>query len=418
MPAEGQPVFVRKTDFSRSLSRESTPSKPPPPQDPMGPIPAFSIENIPAALLDWYGRAGRDLPWRRTRDPYRIWLSEIMLQQTGVETVVPYYRRFLERFPTVEALAAASVESVIELWAGLGYYSRARNLHRAARMVAEEFDRRFPEDLAALMQLPGVGRSTAGAILSIAFDRKAPILDGNVRRVLCRLFAVEEDPRSPAGERRLWDLAEELTSETRPHDYAQAVMDLGATVCIPRRPGCEKCPLETFCLARKHGRQEELPSRRRKKPLPQVTAVALLLLREGRCLVRRRPLEGMLGGLWEFPDAFVQEGEDSAVTVRRLLRDYGPSGVPVEVGRVRHAYSHFRLDLHLFYFEAKENFRVAEAVESRWLDPQALAFFPLHGAHKKALALLLPPGKKSPFSSRQRPSASLPEDSPTKTIYN
>jgi A/G-specific adenine glycosylase len=354
----------------------------------MKPIPASRIKDMAAALLAWYGRAGRDLPWRRTRDPYRIWLSEIMLQQTGVETVIPYYNRFLKQYSAVEDLAAAPVESVIELWAGLGYYSRARNLHRAAQMVAEEFGGLFPEDLATLMKLPGVGRSTAGAILSIAFDRKAPILDGNVRRVLCRLFSVEEDPRSPMGERRLWDLAERLTPESHPHDYAQAVMDLGATVCTPRRPDCQRCPLETFCLSRKQGRQQDLPSRRQKKPVPKVTAVALLLLREGRLMVRRRPLEGMLGGLWEFPDAIVPEGEDPAGAAGRLLQDYGLSGVAVEAGRVRHAYSHFRLDLRLFRCEAKETFGVAEAVESRWLDPEALAALPLHGAHKKALALL------------------------------
>jgi A/G-specific adenine glycosylase len=362
--------------------------KTPPRQNPLEPIAAPSPEDIVAALLAWYGREGRDLPWRHTRDPYRIWLSEIMLQQTGVETVIPYFRRFLDRFPAVEDLAAAPIDSVIELWAGLGYYSRVRNLHRAARMVEKEFGGRFPDDLDALMKLPGVGRSTAGAILSIAFDRKAPILDGNVRRVLCRLFCMGEDPRSSTGERRLWSLADDLTPTRHPHDYAQAIMDLGATVCTPRRPECKRCPLEIFCLARKGGRQEELPARGRRKPVPSVSAVALLLGRGDRYLVRRRPLEGMLGGLWEFPGAPVTEREDPTETARRLLRDSGQPGEPVAAGRIRHAYSHFRLELHLYRCEATGDSGVAETDENRWLDANTLAALHLHGAHKKALALL------------------------------
>ncbi|WP_298037265.1 A/G-specific adenine glycosylase [uncultured Desulfuromonas sp.] len=345
----------------------------------------FAPSDISGRLLDWYGRQGRDLPWRRTRDPYRVWLSEVMLQQTTVAAVVPYYETFLERFPNVADLAAAPVEEVIESWAGLGYYSRARNLHAAAQRVVSLFGGSFPDDLEGLMSLPGVGRSTAGAILSIAFDRKAPILDGNVRRVLCRLYALKEDPRASASEKRLWAWAEELTSADRPHDYAQAIMDLGATICIPRRPDCPACPLEGLCRARRMGVEAELPLRRKGRVVPQRTEVALLLEREGRFLVRRRPLEGMLGGLWEFPGGGVPEGSEPLAAGKALLRDMGLAGELRPAGRVRHVYSHFRLDLHLLRGEVEETFRVGEGAQDRWLSPGELTVLPLHGAHKKAL---------------------------------
>jgi A/G-specific adenine glycosylase len=339
-------------------------------------------------LLAWYGKAGRDLPWRRTRDPYRVWLSEIMLQQTGVVAVIPYYERFLGRFSDVAALAAAPVEEVVELWAGLGYYSRARNLHAAARQVVEVHGGRFPQSLQELTALPGIGRSTAGAILSIAFDIPAPLLDGNVRRVLCRLFAWQDDPRSSAAEKQLWRWAEALTPAERPHDYAQAIMDLGATLCTPRSPACERCPLESLCRARALGLEEEVPRRRVKAAVPTRIQVALLLERDGRFLVCRRPLSGMLGGLWEFPGAPLDAGEAPAQLAARLQRELGGGGEAVFAGGVDHAYSHFKLDLHLYRLAAPALLVVAEGIESRWLTPAELADFPLHGAHRKALALL------------------------------
>jgi A/G-specific adenine glycosylase len=340
--------------------------------------------DVATRLLAWYGREGRELPWRGTRDPYRIWLSEIMLQQTGVATVIPYYERFLAAYPTVKALADARVEEVVELWAGLGYYSRARHLHAAARAVVERHGGVFPADLAALQALPGVGRSTAGAILSIAFDSPAPILDGNVRRVLCRLFALAEDPRRPAAERKLWAWAEALTPADRPHDYAQAIMDLGATLCTPKRPDCPPCPLAALCQARAQGRERELPLAGRKKAVPTALQVALLLEKNGRFLVRRRPLSGMLGGLWEFPTVAVAAGSTPEMAARRLLVELGFEAVLGEAGRVAHAYSHFRLDLRLFRGYFNDSRRVSEG-EARWVDAAELRELPLHGAHKKTL---------------------------------
>ena len=348
----------------------------------------FPFAEVAPLLLAWYGKVGRDLPWRRSRDPYRIWLSEIMLQQTGVAAVIPYYERFLTAFPDVATLAAAPVEEVIELWAGLGYYSRARNLHAAARQVVAVHGGSFPRSLDALRALPGVGRSTAGAILSIAFDTAAPILDGNVRRVLCRLFAWQDDPRAAAAEKQLWSWAEALTPPDRPHDYAQAIMDLGATCCTPHSPACARCPLEVLCRARALGLEQELPRRRAKKGVPTQIQIALLLERSGRFLVRRRPLSGMLAGLWEFPSAGVPQGGEPAPAAARLLRELGGAGAPEFAGGVRHVYSHFKLDLHLFRAATPDTLQVAEEGESRWLFPDELAAWPLHGAHKKALPLL------------------------------
>ena len=349
----------------------------------------FDFAAVPPLLLAWYGWAGRALPWRRTRDPYRIWLSEIMLQQTGVDTVIPYYQKFLGRFPSVTNLADAELDEVIDLWAGLGYYSRARNLHAAARQVVAEHGGRFPGDFSTLQALPGVGRSTAGAILAIAFDRKGVILDGNVRRVLCRLFALETDPRSTAAEKQLWRWAENLTPEDRPHDYAQAIMDLGATVCTPRQPRCPECPLASLCRARALGLQHALPRSRQKKTVPVQMQVALLLERDQRLLVRKRPFSGMLGGLWEFPAAPVAPGADPTAAAQGLLAGLGLTGELREAGAVRHAYSHFKLDLRCYRGTVAGVLRVAEGDEGRWLVSAELENLALHGAHKKILALLL-----------------------------
>lgn len=354
----------------------------------------FAAAEVAARLLAWYGRCGRDLPWRQTRDPYAIWLSEIMLQQTGVTTVIPYYKRFLQRFADVNELAAATVDEVIELWAGLGYYSRARNLHAAACRVVTEFEGRFPADLQELMALPGIGRSTAGAILSIAFDKKAPILDGNVRRVLIRLYAVDEPPRAAAVEKLLWQRAEELTSVERPHDYAQAIMDLGATVCKPRNPDCLICPLANLCQAHRLDLAGELPRRQPRKSVPLVQQVALLLERDGKFLVSKRPLQGMLAGLWEFPSGEVAEGQEASAAVALLLAELALSGRVRELGRVRHAYSHFRLEVAVFQVAVDGERligRVAEGRPSLWLPSAELAELALHGAHKKVRALLASP---------------------------
>ena len=302
---------------------------------------------IQRRLLRWYARAGRDLPFRRTRDPYAIWISEIMLQQTRVETVLPYYRRFLRRFPNVRTLARTKLDDVLKLWEGLGYYARARNLHRAARQILDHHAGRFPTDLAAIRSLRGVGPYTAGAIASIAFGLDQPALDGNVRRVLIRLACLTA-PTIDNG--RLWELAASLLPAGRAGDFNQALMDLGATVCLPRQPRCPDCPLRANCKARQKGLQDRLPRKKPRKPLPHYDVVAAVILKRGRVLISRRKPEALLGGLWEFPGGKVQPRETHAAALRRELRE--ELGIEISVGEplavVRHAYSHFRITLRAF----------------------------------------------------------------------
>lgn len=345
---------------------------------------SFAPAAVAPRLLAWYGVSGRDLPWRGTRDPYRIWLSEIMLQQTTVAAAIPYYQRFLATFPTLADLAAAPSEAVIARWAGLGYYSRARNLHRTAQLIAGEHGGRFPETVAGLMTLPGIGRSTAGAILSIAFDRPAPILDGNVRRVLIRLAAIGGDPRAPATERRLWQLAELLTPPDRPHDYAQAIMDLGATVCTPQAPACDGCPLAELCAARRTGLADQLPEGRKRPAVPLRRQVALLVRSGERLLARRRPPQGFLGGLWELPVADRCEGETAEAAAGRLAAELGLGGELAAAGELRHAYSHFTLQLALFTAFGTAGARAGDD-GWQWLTREQLRDEPFHGAHRKAL---------------------------------
>ena len=307
------------------------------------------------ALLEWYDRFQADLPWRARHDeqpdPYRVWLSEIMLQQTQVETVKPYFERFLAVFPTLEALAAAPLEAVLKQWEGLGYYSRARNLHRAAQRVVAEQGGRFPASVEALRALPGVGRYTAGAIASIAFGLQAPVLDGNVIRVYARLLDLADDVTEAATQGRLWRQAEDWLPADRPGDYNQALMDLGRLVCRPRAPLCGSCPLAAHCLAFRRGTQAQRPVKKRKAPLPHYDVAAGLVWNErGQLLIAQRPLDGLLGGLWEFPGGKREPGETLADCLRRELRE--ELAIEVEVGElftvVRHGFTHFKITLHAF----------------------------------------------------------------------
>jgi A/G-specific adenine glycosylase len=279
-------------------------------------------------LVSWQKKAGRhDLPWQRTRDPYRVWLSEIMLQQTQVSAVLPYYERFLARFPDVDALAAADQDEVLRLWSGLGYYARARNLHAAARVVAARGA--FPDTVEDLQQLPGVGRSTAGAIAAFCFGRRAAILDGNVKRVLARSFGV------PSAD---WALAESLLPLRDADVYAQALMDLGATVCTRTRPDCTRCPVRAGCVGLRENRIDELPARTKKKPLPVRKAAWLVLLHAGDVLLERRASPGLWGGLWTFPE--FPPGKLPAHVHAR----YGCSPATLEkLPRIEHGFTHFKL---------------------------------------------------------------------------
>ena len=342
------------------------------------------------ALLAWYRRERRDLPWRRTRDPWAIWVSETMLQQTRVETVIPYYERFLERFPTVEALAEADADELMKSWAGLGYYSRARNLKAAASQVVRDHGGRVPTDVEALRALPGVGRYTAGALASIAFDRPAAVVDGNVARVLARLLDLDLDVGSPAGQRRLWEEAEALARGPAPGDLNQALMELGALVCTPRAPRCADCPLRSHCHGLAAGRAEALPVKARKAEPKQVAAVAALLARGERVLAVRRPPHGLLGGLWELPGGELAAGEAPGSGLSRALRErvgLAPRGV-TRLGEVTHGFTHRTLRLHVFRATAPAGrVRRRDADAHRWLSLAALERLPLSALAKKALAL-------------------------------
>ena len=306
---------------------------------------------ISGALLRWFRTAARPMAWRETRDPYRIWVSEIMLQQTRVETVAPYYERFLRKFPEVDSLARAPLDDVLKAWEGLGYYSRARNLHRAAGILVERHGSKVPRSVEALEALPGIGRSTAGAIAAIAFGADVPILDANARRVVARLFAVEGDPRSGKMENLLWKRAASLVRKGKGRDTALAVMDLGAVVCLPKAPRCRECPLRSRCSSCLRGLQDSIPPKRTKKSTPHRDIVAAVFRRkDGAFFLMRRPTDGLLGGLWAFPSGRRDPGETLEEALRRSLREklQVRAVIQREVGAVRHAYSHYRITLHGF----------------------------------------------------------------------
>lgn len=306
------------------------------------------MNRIARKLLAWYGKHGRRLPWRGLGDPYAIWVSEIMLQQTRVETVIPYFEKWMKRFPTVEALAEASEHEVLNLWEGLGYYSRARNLLDAAKIIRGEFEGEVPRTMADLRKLPGVGRYTAGAIASMAFGMDEPTLDGNIRRVFARILNLETPANSSEGEKKLWDFAAENLPKGRAGDYNQAIMDLGATICLPKKPLCKLCPVAEACQAQKIGVQEMRPVLKPKMDVPTVKQAAVVILRGGRVLLNKRPSEGLLGGLWEFPNGRVTD--DPGRGMRNAIKKaYGIAVRKGEaLGVIRHTYSHFKTVVHVY----------------------------------------------------------------------
>lgn len=314
-------------------------------------MPSNRDTEIPRLLLDWYKKNKRDLPWRKTRDPYRIWVAEIMLQQTRVDTVIPYYERFLKRFPDVRALARARVDSVLKAWENLGYYSRARHLHEAARVVARRVGGKIPSEMENLRKLPGVGAYTAGAILSIAFGRRFAAVDGNVIRVIARLFAIEDPVDGSKAKDRIGAIAERLVPASEPGHYNQALMDLGSGICTPRSPDCPACPLAAVCKARKKGIQEPIPVKKKSAAVPhREAAVAVIRNDRGEILLVKRPGRGLLGGLWSFPGGSLKKGEAPAAGLRRSLREeLALKAIPGrEMLSVEHEYSHFSITVHVF----------------------------------------------------------------------
>ena len=337
-------------------------------------------EEFNRLLLGWYGIHARVLPWRKKTDAYAVWVSEIMLQQTRVDTVIPYYQKWMNLFPDVQSLAAADEQQVLAAWEGLGYYSRARNMLKTARLVCEKYDGRFPSSTAELKHLPGIGRYTAAAVASIGYNADEAVLDGNVKRVFARIYQIDEPVNTPGGEKILWPMVQALLPAGRGSDFNQALMDLGATICIPQNPACEKCPVSKLCVSFRDHRQEDYPKLREKPPIPHYTVSAAVLRRDGRVLIARRPSKGLLGGLWEFPGGKVEEGETHAsALVREIHEELGVEIEPLDrLGTYRHAYTHFKVTLQAWFADLKEGEPAAlEASEIRWAKIEELAAYPM-----------------------------------------
>ncbi len=342
-------------------------------------------------LLNWYRQQGRTLPWRGRPDPYAVWVSEIMLQQTRVEAVIPYFERWMRLFPTVADLAKASEQDVLNAWEGLGYYSRARNLHNAAKIVVDQYAGELPRDLKALRNLPGIGRYTVGAIASIAFNMDEPTLDGNLRRVFARLFDVSEPADSPAGEKILWKLAAEHLPEGQAGDYNQALMDLGATICLPKNPRCLLCPLMEICEARVNGTQEQRPVLKPKKEIPHYVHAAGVIVKAltnppyDEVLLAKRPSKGLLGGMWEFPNGRVDN--EPAMGVESVLE----TGYRLKVKRnealgiFQHAYTHFRVTVHAFHCKLLS---MSENESLRWVRIEELENYPMGKVNRQIARML------------------------------
>lgn len=335
-------------------------------------------------MLRWFSRNARDLPWRRRSGLYAIWVSEVMLQQTRVETVVPYYRRFLRRFPTPGRLAAATLLEVLKAWEGLGYYSRARNLQRAARLVAGRHGGRVPDGYAEFRSLPGVGEYIAAAVLSIGAGLALPVVDGNVLRVVSRWQGIVDDIRLPATRRRVRAFLEGIIPAADPGRFNEAMMEVGALVCLPRAPRCPACPLRPGCFAQARGRTGSLPVKGKKKPLPEYEVALAVILRRNRIFVQQRPVEGHLGGLWEFPGGKCRPEEAPEKAVVRECRE--ELGVRVKVvkrlAEVRHAYSHFKVHLHVFAC-ALDRGRLRPGRPHAWVRAAELGRYPFPAANHK-----------------------------------
>jgi A/G-specific adenine glycosylase len=323
------------------------------------------------ALLDWYKVNARDLPWRSDLSPYRTWVSEIMLQQTQVDTVIPYFDRWMARFPDIHALAAADEQAVLSAWEGLGYYSRARNLHKAAQKLVNDFGGQLPGTSTELQRLPGIGLYTAGAIASIAFGEDVPAVDGNIRRVFARLFNVSVPARSAEGEALLGALAREHLPPGRAGEFNQALMDMGALICKPKDPACKRCPIADACQARQLGLQNQRPVRLPRKKTPHLTVTAAVIRQNGQVLLAQRPPDGLLGGLWEFPGGTKEDTDaDLTACLKREIRE--ELGVDIDVdepfGCYDHAYTHFKITLHAFKCS------LAEGAQPRPMEDQALVW--------------------------------------------
>jgi A/G-specific adenine glycosylase len=361
------------------------------------------IPQLRTALLDWYRTHGRQLPWRwhslsaqestppENPDPYAIWISEIMLQQTQVKTVLPYFDRWLTQYPNLTILAHADQQEILKQWQGLGYYARARNLHRAAQIILSQHQGIFPQTYDDVLALPGIGRSTAGAILSSAFNQPHPILDGNVKRVIARLIALPQPPAQALSE--LWLVSEQLLDPQHPRDFNQAFMDLGATICLPKKPRCADCPWQQFCQAAQLGLQAELPQRQASAPLPhKLFGVAVIRNPQGKILIDRRPTAGLLGGLWEFPSIQMEDPDSIVEELRSGIQEILNIQISIEsqLITINHAYTHFRVTLivhHCCYLSGDPQPLASDEIQ--WISINDWQQFPFSKANLKIIQALI-----------------------------
>ena len=366
-------------------------------------ISAQKRTQIATHLLTWYGENKRDLPWRQTKDPYRILLSEFMLQQTQVDTVIPYYHRFLDRFPTVHDLANASQDDVLKSWEGLGYYSRARNLHKAAHSISTDFSGTVPNTYDTLKSLPGFGPYTTAAVLSIAYDCDHAVLDGNVIRVLTRLFNIRDDVTQTRTKNELWDIADKLLPQGDAGDYNQAVMELGATVCTPKNPDCANCPVQKQCAIYKTGDPTTLPVKAKKKPRPHHSMSAGIVWQDNKVLITQRPENGLLGGLWEFPAGTQQSDESLQDTCIRGIKE--SVGIDIEINdryrTVKHAFTHFSITLHTFQcHKVKGKIRPLTCDKAIWAPLSDLNTYAFSRTSRKLIDYLQRENQPDLFSSQ------------------
>ncbi len=346
-----------------------------------------------SSLINWYQQVGRDLPWRHHPTPYEAWVAEVMLQQTQVDTVLRYYHSFLSKFSTIRALARAELSQVLKAWEGMGYYARCRNMHRSAGICVEQHRGQFPVRFEDALALPGIGRSTAGAILTFGCGQAHPILDGNVKRVLVRLENIDEDPSRGPVQRKLWESSATLLAATmNPFDHNQAMMELGALLCLPRKPHCDACPVRSHCLAYAAGTQAQLPVKKQRKAIPHRHIAVGVVFKRGRLLMQQRALDGMLGGLWEFPGGPQRDGEPLEETLSRAIQE--ELGVVVRVGEklatVRHAFSHFTITLHAYRCRFVSGRAIPQTRQAcKWVAPTSLSDHPLPRASQRVLEVAL-----------------------------
>lgn len=352
-----------------------------------------------ALLLAWFQKKKRSLPWRKNRDAYRVWISEIMLQQTQVNTVIPYYERWMNEFPNTEVLANAPLSRVLKAWEGLGYYRRARYLHETAKIVQKKFAGKFPDSKDELMKLPGIGRYTAGAIASIAFGKSEPVLDGNVKRILSRVFALKEAVDSSRGEKKLWDLATKLVqSSMDPGDLNQALMELGALVCLPENPKCGACPVEKVCKAHQMKKETKFPVKDRRQKIEALDTLAAIIWKKGRVLLEKQPLENRWGGLWAFPHWIYKNGEPETYFIKKQMKAEYKTRIQNLKARteIQHGFTKYKVRLRVYEGHCRGGscarldtiLGTYKRRPYRWVRLQQLSSLPLPRPHQKIARLL------------------------------